>query len=179
MRILLVKQYFIASLALATLAAALGNADTAMAQPSDRGTDASYVGVGVSAGLTNGGQGDDAAILGGNVQGRAPIPNAPVSLRGAVQFSDETSAIMPMASYDIPVAQNANVYVGGGYSFVEDNGQRTPIGNRNAPVVVVGAEAALGSNVVAYGDAKWGINAYENSSADALSVQGGVGMRFR
>ncbi|NJL02049.1 MAG: hypothetical protein HC838_14805 [Spirulinaceae cyanobacterium RM2_2_10] len=152
----------------------------AAAQPEvARGTDANYIGVGVSAGLTNGGQGDDAAILGGNVQGRATLPDVPVSVRGAVIFSDETSAIMPLATYDIPIAPGANVYVGGGYSFVEDAGQRTPLGNRNAPVVVVGAEAELGANVVAYGDAKWGINAYQNSPADALSVQGGVGLRFR
>ncbi len=174
------KPTSISSLAIATLATVLGSATLATAQPApQRGTDASYVGVGVSAGLMNGGQGNDAAILGGNVQGRAAIPNVPVSLRGAVLFSDETSAIMPLASYDIPIAPNTNLYVGGGYSFVERDGRRTPLGNRNAPVVVVGAEAELGRNVVAYGDAKWGIDAYQNSPADALSIQGGVGMRFR
>jgi len=175
-----VKPYRIGSFVVTAAASLLASATGASAQPEDaRGTDATYVGVGVAAGLMNGGQGNDAAILGGNIQGRVAIPDVPVSVRGAVLFSDETSALMPMVSYDIPIARNANLYVGGGYSFVENSGARTPLGNRNAPVVAVGAEAELGSNVVAYGDAKWGIDAYQNSPADALSIQGGVGMRFR
>jgi len=76
------------------------------------------------------------------------------------------------------VADNANVYVGAGYSFVEGNGQPTPLGNDDSPVVVVGGEAEFFDSVVVYGDAKWGINAYENSPADAVSLQAGVGYRF-
>lgn len=140
--------------------------------------DDSYIGAGVSAGVTSGGQGDDAAKLGGNIQGRVAIPKVPVSVRGAVLFSDETSAIMPMVTYDQRISNNANVYVGAGYSFVEQDGKRTPLGNKNAPVITVGAEAGVLKNVVVYGDAKWGIDAYQNSSADALSFQAGVGYRF-
>lgn len=140
--------------------------------------DGSYVGAGVAAGVTNGGQTGDAANIGGNIQGRVAIPNAPISVRGAVLFSDETSAIMPIVSYDVPVSDKTNIYAGVGYSFVESNGRPTPLGNQDAVVVTAGAESEVINRVVVYGDAKLGINAYQNSSASALSLQAGVGYRF-
>jgi hypothetical protein len=162
----------------AVIAPVLLSAGMASAKPA--GTNASYVGGGVAAGVTNGGSaaGGDAATFGGNIQGRLAAPNVPVSARGAVLFSDDTSAIMPMVSYDVPVTNNANVYVGAGYSFVESQGQPTPLGNQSAPVVTVGAEAQLGQNIVIYGDTKLGINAYRDSSASAVSVQAGAGFKF-
>ncbi|MDY7012797.1 MAG: hypothetical protein SVX43_04205 [Cyanobacteriota bacterium] len=171
------------AIALSAVSATILSAGIASAQPyrievDKPGTDASYIGAGVAAGVTNGGQTGDAATLGGNIQGRVAVPNAPVSVRGAVLFSGETSAIMPMVSYDQAISNNANVYVGAGYSFVEANGQPTPLGNDDAPVVVAGGEAEFFDGVVVYGDAKWGINAYENSPADAVSFQAGVGYRF-
>ncbi|MDY6781151.1 MAG: hypothetical protein SW833_01120 [Cyanobacteriota bacterium] len=171
------------AIALSAISATILSAGIATAQPyrvevDKPGTDASYVGAGVAAGVTNGGQTGDAATFGGNIQGRVAIPNAPVSVRGAVLFSDETSAIMPIISYDQAITNNANVYVGAGYSFVEANGKPTPLGNDDAPVIVAGGEAEVFNGVVVYGDAKWGINAYENSPADAVSIQGGVGYRF-
>jgi hypothetical protein len=159
-----------------TIVPTLFSASSAFAQP--KGTKADYIGAGVSAGVTNGGQNGDAATFGGNIQGRLTTQKAPVSVRGAVLFSDDTSAIMPMLTYDVPVARNTNVYVGGGYSFVEKDGQPTPLGNKNAPVVTVGAETQLGQNLVVYGDTKWGIDAYQNSPADAVSVQAGAGFKF-
>jgi len=143
-----------------------------------KGFDGAYVGGGIAAGVTNGGQQNDAALFGGNIQGRVQIPNTPVSARGAVLFGGENAAIMPIVTYDVPVATNTNVYVGGGYSFVEKDGKNTPLGNKSAPVVTVGAESSITRDVVVYGDAKWGINAYQNSKADALSFQAGVGYRF-
>src|SRR5919199_4646891 len=160
------------------IAPLLMSAGGASAKPA--GTDANYIGGGVAAGVTNGGSttGGDAATLGGNIQGRLTTQKAPVSVRGAVLFSDETSAIMPIVTYDVPVAKNTNVYVGGGYSFVEKQGKPTPLGNKNAPVVTVGAESKLGQNLVVYGDTKWGVNAYKNSPADAVSFQAGAGFQF-
>lgn len=166
----------ISALVATVIAPALLSAGSASAKPA--GTDANYVGAGISAGVTNGGQEGDAATFGGNIQGRVAVPNAPVSVRGAVLFSDETSAIMPIVTYDVPVTNNANVYVGGGYSFVEKDGSPTPLGNRNAPVVTVGAEAQVTQNLVVYGDTKWGIDAYQNSPADAVSFQAGAGFKF-
>jgi hypothetical protein len=143
-----------------------------------KGTDADYIGAGVAAGVTNGGQNGDAATFGGNIQGRLTTSKAPVSVRGSVIFSDETSAIMPMVTYDLPVAKNTNIYAGGGYSFVESNGKPTPVGNQNAPVVTLGAESQVGQNLVIYGDTKVGINAYQDSSGSAVSFQAGAGFKF-
>lgn len=143
------------------------------------GMDGSYIGAGVSAGVTNGGQNNnDDAVFGGNVQGRYAIPETPVSARGAVLFGGDSTAIMPMLTYDLPVADNTNIYLGAGYSFVTDEGENTPLGNRDAAVITLGAESEVSDRVIVYGDAKWGIDAYENSSNDALSLQAGVGIRF-
>ncbi len=159
----------LSALAATAIAPILLSANSASARP--EGTDANYIGAGVAAGVTNGGQDGDAATFGGNIQGRITTSKAPVSLRGAVLFSDDNSAIMPIVTYDVPVTNNANIYVGAGYSFVETEGQPTPLGNSNA-------EAQFGQNVVVYGDTKIGIEAYENSSASAVSFQGGAGIRF-
>jgi hypothetical protein len=140
--------------------------------------DDSYVGAGIAAGVTNGGQQGDAATFGGNIQGRVAIPNTPVSIRGAVLFTNVNSAVMPIVTYDIPVANNTNIYVGGGYSFVQKPGQPTPIGNKDAAVLTAGAETGIGDYVVVYGDAKVGIKAYQNSPASSLSFQAGLGYRF-
>jgi hypothetical protein len=156
-----------------------GNANVVVVDSPTRGFGGAYVGGGVAAGVTNGGQQGDAATLGGNIQGRiAPFANVPVSARAAILFGRETTAIMPLVTYDIPVAANTNLYVGGGYSFIEKNGKPTPLGNKNAPVVTVGAETSVTRDIVVYGDAKLGIKAYENSPASALSFQAGVGYRF-
>ena len=156
-----------------------GNANVVVIDTRTRGFGGAYVGGGVAAGVTNGGQQGDAATFGGNIQGRiAPFANVPVSARAAILFGKETTAIMPLITYDLPIAANTNLYVGGGYSFVEKNGKPTPLGNRDAAVVTVGAESSVTRDIVVYGDSKLGIKAYENSPASALSFQAGVGYRF-
>ena len=167
----------ICALAATVIAPVLMSACRASAEP-QKGTDASYIGAGVSAGVTNGGQNGDAATFGGNIQGRLAAPNVPASIRGSVLFADETSAIIPMVSYDVPIAKNTNAYIGAGYSFVEADGKPTSLGNKSAPVVAVGAEAQVGQNIVVYGDTKLGINAYQNSPASAVSFQAGAGFKF-
>jgi hypothetical protein len=143
------------------------------------GMTSTYVGAGVATGVTSGGQGGDAATFGGNIQGRAAIPNSPVSVRGAVLFTDKTSAVMPILSYDVPIANNTNVYVGAGYSFVQQSpGASTPLGNQNAVVLTTGVETQVGDGIILYSDAKLGINAYQNSPAQAVSIQAGAGYRF-
>ncbi|WP_341524699.1 outer membrane beta-barrel protein [Nostoc sp. UHCC 0302] len=162
-----------------TVASIIFSAGIASAQPvGTNGTNGNYIGVGLAAGATSGGQGNDEAQLGGNVQGRYAVPNAPVSLRGSLLYGGDAAAIMPIVTYDAPIARNTNVYFGGGYSFVTEEGQNTPLGNRNSPVVTLGAESEVSKNVIAYGDAKWGIDAYKNSDADAVSFQAGLGYRF-
>jgi hypothetical protein len=150
----------------------------ASAQPK-KGTDASYVGAGIAAGVTNGGQNGDAATFGGNITGRVKVPKTPLSARTQINFSDETSAIIPHVSADLGIAKGTNLYVGVGYQFVEDNGQPTPSGNDDGVAVVAGVEKQVGNKFMVYSNATVGINAYENSSASAVSINGGLGYRFR
>ena len=155
------------------------NPRSAVSQPTDTlGTRGHYIGAGVSAGVTNGGQDGDAATFGGNIQGRYAVPNAPVSLRGSLLFSKETTAIIPTISYDLPITKSANAYFGVGYSFVEKDGKPTPLGNKDAVVLTLGGEMEVARNIMVYGDTKFGIRAYENSPASALSLQTGVAYKF-
>ena len=154
----------------------LVGAGSASAQPVR--FDGSYVGAGVSAGVTNGGRDNDAANIGGTIQGRFAVPNAPVSVRGAVAFNGKNSAVIPTLSYDLPVSKNTNVYAGAGYSFVQKDGQPSPLGNKDAAVLQLGVESEVTKGVVLFGDAKYGINAYQGSKAGAVGLQAGAGIRF-
>jgi len=80
-------------------ASILLSANIATAQPT--GMDDNYVGVGISAGTTHGIHNNDDAVFGGNIQGRFVIPQAPVSVRGAVLFGGDAAAIVPTLTYDI------------------------------------------------------------------------------
>lgn len=164
----------LSALAIAPIFMSVGSASAAP----KKGTNAPYIGAGVAAGVTNGGQNGDAATFGGNITGRVPLGNLPVSARGQIQFSDETSAIIPHLTVDVPIAKGTNLYVGGGYSFVEENGKPTPNGNKDGVAVVAGVESEVGKNFLIYSNATVGINAYENSPASAVSVNAGVGLRL-
>jgi hypothetical protein len=152
------------------------NASSAVAQPI--ALRSSYVGAGLSAGITNGGRSNDAANLGGNVQGRFAVPDAPVSVRGAVLFNGKNSVIIPSLSYDFPINQTTNLYAGAGYGFVQNDGKPSPLGNRNAAVLSAGIESEVFKGVMVYSDAKYGINAYRDNKVGAVSLQAGVGLRF-
>lgn len=157
------------------------SAEQAQAKPR-RGTNASYIGAGVAAGVTNGGkQGDagDAATFGGNLSGRVKLGTLPVSARGQVLWSDDTTAIIPQVSVDAPIARGTNAYVGVGYSFVEKDGKATPLGNKDALAVTAGVESEVGKNFLIYSNATVGVDAYQDNSASAVSINGGVGYRFK
>ncbi|BAZ42956.1 hypothetical protein NIES4101_89270 [Calothrix sp. NIES-4101] len=164
---------------LSILAAAPIFMSAGKASAAPKGTDASYIGIGASAGLTNGGQTGDAATFGGNMVGRAKVGRTPFSVRGQINFSDETSAIIPHATVDIPVGNSTNVYVGGGYQFVEKDGKPTPSGNKDGVAVVAGVESEVAKNFLVYSNATVGVNAYKNSPASAVSINSGIGYRFR
>ncbi|TAF16926.1 MAG: hypothetical protein EAZ76_06550 [Nostocales cyanobacterium] len=149
------------------------------AAETQKGTDASYIGAGVAAGVTNGGKSGDAATFGGNITGRLKVGNTPFSARGNVLWSDETSAIIPEISVDVPIANKTNVFVTGGYSFVESDGKPTPLGNRDSVVVGAGVESEVTKNFLVYTNAKVGLGAYQNSDASAVSINGGIGYRFK
>jgi hypothetical protein len=174
MKLSLKKVTFLAACSALAIAPIVLSANSASALPA--GMDSSYLGGGVAVGVTDNGTGDD-ADLGGNVQARYAIPDAPVSLRAAALISDST-ALMPIISYDLPVSNNTNVYLGAGYSFVTDDDSNSLLGNQNAPVVTLGVEGQVARNVVVYGDAKVAFDAFQNDSDAAVSLQLGAGYAF-
>lgn len=171
---------FVTISALSSLVAApiLLCAGQASAQP-QKGTDASYVGAGVSVGTTNGGQNGDAATFGGNLTGRVKVEGTPFSARGHVLWGNETTAIIPQVSADVGIAKNTNAFLGLGYSFVEKDGKPTPLGNKDGLAVTAGLESEVTKNFLLYSNATLGIDTYKNSSSSALSIQSGVGIRFK
>jgi hypothetical protein len=163
-------------LAISPVVFSAGKASAQSVQPTaqSRGMSGSYLGGGLSLGVGN--PDDNDAILGGNVQGRLNSPRLPVSLRGAALFNADNAALMPLVTYDIGIARNTNLYLGGGYSFTV-NGDTSPLGDRDAPVLTAGIESAVRPHVVVYGDTKVGIDAYKDSST-AASFQVGAAYRF-
>lgn len=107
------------------------------------------------------------------------LGNTPFSARGNVLWSDKTSAIIPELSLDVPIANRTNAYLTGGYSFVEKDGSPTPIGNRDSVVLGAGVESEIANNFLVYTNAKVGLGAYQNSDASAVSINGGIGYRFK
>lgn len=179
----IMKRLFSSVLVSAVVAPVLlfaGNASAQTVNPKPTGTNASYLGAGISAGVTNGGslRYNDESQFGGNVQGRYAIPNTPISARGALLFGGDTIAVIPSLSYDVPVSNNTNVYLGAGYSFVGKDGKSTPLGNKDAVVLSTGVESQVTNRVVLYGDVKLGLDAYKDSSAAASSIQAGAAYRF-
>ncbi|MEA5582095.1 hypothetical protein VB620_12160 [Nodularia harveyana UHCC-0300] len=174
----ILKSFLTISALSLVVAPVMMSAGQAAAQPT-KGTDANYLGAGIAAGVTNGGDNGDAANFGGNLTGRLKLGNMPVSARGNVLWNNETTAIIPEVSLDIPIANRTNAFVTGGYSFVEDQGSPTPMGNKNAVVVGAGVESEVANNFLLYTNAKVGISAYENSSGSAVSINGGLGYRFK
>ncbi len=172
---------FVTISALSSLVVAPMFLSAAQASAEEKGTDASYVGAGISAGVTNGGSktGGDAATFGGNVTGRLKLDNTPLSVRTHVLWSNETATVVPQVSVDAGIAKNTNAYVGAGYSFVEDQGKPTPLGNKNGVAVTAGVESEVSKNFMVYSNATLGVNTYKNSPASALSINSGVGLRFR
>ncbi|MEB3182261.1 MAG: outer membrane beta-barrel protein [Nostocaceae cyanobacterium] len=173
---------FVAISALSSLVAApviLSAGEASAETVIKNGTDASYIGAGISAGVTNGGQAGTTKNFGGNLTGRFAIPNAPVSIRGDVMWSDDTSAIIPQASLDVPIAKRTNVYFTAGYSFVEKDGQPTPIGNKDGVVLGVGAESEVAKDIIIYGNTKVGLDNFTGTSAKPVSIQVGAGYSFK
>lgn len=154
------------------------SAGQASAEP-QKGTDASYIGAGVSAGVTNGGQIGQDAQFGGNLSGRLKLGNTPFSARTQLLFTEQTTAIVPQVSVDAPIAKGTNVYLGAGYSFVEANGQQTPLGDRDGVALTAGVESEVAKNFLLYSNATVGMKTYQNSDASAVSLQGGLGYRFK
>jgi hypothetical protein len=146
--------------------------------PQSIGTTSNYLGAGISSGLTTDNAAGSQAKSGGSLYGRYAIPESKLSARAGVVFTDKISAVTPKLTYDVGVAPGTNIFVGAGYNFVSEQTTSTPLGNKSAPVLSLGVESQLANNILVFGSADLGVNAYQNNNNTAIAIQGGAGFRF-
>jgi hypothetical protein len=152
------------------VASVLSNAAPAQAQAAY----GSYIGIGPSIGLTEGG--GKGRQISGVITGRYKFLEAPISGRAQVFIGDGVS-IVPTVSYDIPLNWQTDAYIGLGAAI--PLGGVTPVGDRTAFVIQPGIDYALpNSNMVVYGNAVIAFDAYKDTRGTAAALQGGVGLRF-
>ncbi|NJL78895.1 MAG: porin family protein [Richelia sp. RM2_1_2] len=153
------------------------SAGQASAQPK-KGFDGNYVGGGLSGQVTNGGQQNDAANLGGNIQGRVKIKNTPISARTKVLWNNDATAINPEISADLGINKSTNLYGAVGYSFIEQDGQSSPLGNKDSVTASIGVESQVKKGIVVYSNATVSLDGFDNSKTLPVNVGGGVGFKF-
>lgn len=139
----------------------------------------SYIGVGGSIGLTEGGE-NEGSSGGGVISVRYRILEVPISIRTQVLVSEQT-AIVPTVSYDFPITWDLDGYLGAGVSFPLDAGDTdtSPVGNETSFVLQPGLDYALpNSDLVIFSNAIIAFDAYEQSGDTAAAIQAGVGLQF-
>ncbi len=135
----------------------------------------SYVGVGPSVGLSDGNSGG--RQIGGVVAFRYKLLRTPVSFRAQALIGKST-AFVPTVSYDFPLNWQTDAYLGAGLSFA-GGGTPSPVGNKISFALQPGVDYSLpNSNAIVFGNAIISFDAYRNGGGTAVSVQGGVGLRF-
>jgi len=164
----------VGSITLGTLAIA----DFALApQPaSAQAAYGSYIGAGATVGVTKGGDGEGRQV-GGVIAARYKLLEVPLSLRAQALIGN-SPAIVPSISYDVPINWQTDAYLGAGVVFA--NGDTpSPVGNKTSFALQPGIDYVIpNSNTVIFGNAIIAFDAYRNGGGTAVSVQGGVGLRF-
>lgn len=131
----------------------------------------SYVGAGPTFGLTEGPQ------VGGVVAVRYKLLEIPVSIRAQALIGAGT-AVVPTVSYDIPINWQTDAYLGVGAAFASGTSP-SPVGDKTSFALQPGVDYIVpNSNTVLFGNAIIAFDAYRNGGGTAVSVQGGVGLRF-
>ncbi len=131
----------------------------------------SYVGIGPTVGLNNGTQ------LGGVMAFRYKSLETPISFRAQALIGRGT-AIVPTVSYDLPLNWQTDVYLGAGLVLTSGD-TASPVGNKISFALQPGIDYVIpNSNTVIFGNAIIAFDAYRNRGGTALSLQGGVGLRF-
>ncbi len=131
----------------------------------------SYVGVGSTVGVTDGVQ------VGGVVAARYRLLKAPVSFRAQALVGRNT-AVVPTVSYDLPLNWQTDAYLGAGLVLASGD-ESSPVGNKISFALQPGVDYVVpNSNTVIFGNAIIAFDAYRDRGGTALSVQGGVGLRF-
>ncbi len=131
----------------------------------------SYIGVGPTVGVSDGTQ------IGGVLAVRYKLLETPVSFRTQALISEST-AVVPTVSYDIPLNWQTDAYLGAGLVLAGGD-DASPVGNKVSFALQPGVDYMVpNSNTVIFGNAIIAFDAYRNKSSTAVSVQGGVGLRF-
>ncbi|MBH8555660.1 hypothetical protein I8751_25610 [Nostocaceae cyanobacterium CENA357] len=131
----------------------------------------SYVGIGPTVGITDGIQ------LGGVLALRYKLLEAPISFRAQALIGNNT-AVVPTVSYDVPINWQTDAYLGAGL-VLAGGGNSSPVGDKISFALQPGIDYVVpNSNTVLFGNAIIAFDAYRDSGGTAVSVQGGVGLRF-
>jgi hypothetical protein len=131
----------------------------------------SYIGIGPTVGFTDGIQ------IGGVISGRYKLLEAPISLRTQVLIGNNT-AVVPTVSYDVPLNWQTDAYLGAGLVLAGGGGS-SPVGDKISFALQPGIDYMIpNSNTVLFGNAIIAFDAYRDSGGTAISVQGGIGLRF-
>jgi hypothetical protein len=139
----------------------------------------SYVGAGVGVGLTQASETGQGSGLQGVITGRYRFLELPISVRGQAFLFGGNFAFVPTVSYDIPLNWNTDVYLGAGAAFNGGGGDPSIVGDKTAFVLQPGVDYLFpNSDLVAFGNAIFAFDAYQDGNNMAISVQGGVGIQF-
>jgi hypothetical protein len=131
----------------------------------------SYVGIGPTVGFT------DDSQLGGVLAFRYKLLETPISFRTQTLIGKGT-AIVPTVSYDMPLNWQTDAYLGAGL-VINSSDAVSPVGNKISFALQPGIDYVVpNSNTVIFGNAIIAFDADRNSGSTALSLQGGVGLRF-
>lgn len=131
----------------------------------------SYVGIGPTVGFTEDSQ------LGAVLAFRYKLLETPISFRTQALIGKGT-AIVPTVSYDIPLNWQTDAYLGAGL-VINSSDAVSPVGNKISFALQPGIDYVIpNSNTVIFGNAIIAFDATRNSGNMAVSLQGGVGLRF-
>jgi len=109
------------------------------------GLEGSYVGPGIAVGTT------PEASAAASLVGRIEAGNLPLSIRPQVTVNSQVEGAIG-ATYDLGVAENTNIYLGGGAAFGEAGVLTAD--NSTVGYIQAGAETQLAEHVVVFADVK-------------------------
>jgi opacity protein-like surface antigen len=132
----------------------------------------SYIGAGISAQTLA----TNSSVIGANLAGRYKFDDVPLSVRSSVLFGNGGTSIVPTVSYDLPVGDRTNLYLGAGAAF-KVGGDNSLTGDQTAFALQPGIEVSLNKRILLYSNAVIPFNGQSNGSA-GTSLQAGVGVQF-
>jgi len=154
------------------IATAIMTSFSAIASAEEVRLPGSYIGAGISTQTLA----TNSSVVGANIAGRYKFDDVPVSVRSSVLFGNGGTSVVPTVSYDVPLGDRTNVYLGAGAS-VKVGGDSSLTGNQTAFALQPGVEVSLSKSLLLYGNAVIPFNGQTDGSA-GTSLQAGVGFQF-